>query len=214
MIQIIDLNLNIKGHQILSDVNITMREGMIYGLTGNNGSGKTMLMKCVCGLVKPTSGVVMVNNEVIGKDMDYIKDVGIIIENPGFIPYYSGMKNLRLLAEISGKADKAKIRKGMEMCGLDPDLKLPVKKYSLGMRQRLGIAQAIMEDQSVLILDEPMNGLDKEGAAAVRELLLQRKEEGRLIILASHNREDIDILCDEVFEVEKGRVRLLRDNGK
>lgn len=214
MIQIIDLNLNIKGHQILSDVNITMREGMIYGLTGNNGSGKTMLMKCVCGLVKPTSGVVMVNNEVIGKDMDYIKDVGIIIENPGFIPYYSGMKNLRLLAEISGKADKAKIRKGMEMCGLDPDLKLPVKKYSLGMRQRLGIAQAIMEDQSVLILDEPMNGLDKEGAAAVRKLLLQRKEEGRLIILASHNREDIDILCDEVFEVEKGRVRLLRDNGK
>lgn len=207
MIQIKDLNLDIKGHLILSDVNMTMQEGKIYGLVGNNGSGKSMLMKCICGFVRPTSGEVIVNDDVIGRDVDYIKDTGIIIENPGFIPYYSGMKNLKMLSEINGKADKNKIRETMEICGLNPELKLSVKKYSLGMRQRLGIAQAIMEDQSILILDEPMNGLDKEGVAAIRRLLLKMKEEGRLIILASHNREDIDVLCDEVFEVEKGKIR-------
>lgn len=206
MIQIKDLNLNIKGHRILSDVNITMEKGKIYGLVGNNGSGKTMLMKCICGFVRPTSGTVIVDGKVIGRDIDYIGDAGIIIENPGFIPYYSGWKNLKMLSEINGKADKEKIRKAMEICGLNPELKLPVKKYSLGMRQRLGIAQAIMEEQSVLILDEPMNGLDKEGVSAIRQLLLHMKEEGKLIILASHNREDIDILCDVVFEVEKGKV--------
>lgn len=207
MIQINDLNLNIKEHVILSDVNMAMFEGNIYGLVGNNGSGKTMLMKCICGFVKPTSGKVIVNDEVIGKDTDYIKDAGIIIENPGFIPYYSGIKNLMDLSGIRGKANKLKVRETMEICGLNPDRKLPVKKYSLGMQQRLGIAQAIMENQTTLILDEPMNGLDREGVEAVRELLLNMKKQGKLIILASHNREDIDILCDKVFNIEKGKVR-------
>ena len=202
MIQIKELNLSIKGRQILSNVNMDMHEGKVYGLIGNNGSGKTMLIKCICGFVKPTSGEVIVNDEVIGKDVDYIKDTGIIIENPGFIVYYSGIRNLKMLSAISGKADITKIRETMKMCGLDPDLKLPVKKYSLGMRQRLGIAQAIMEDQSILILDEPMNGLDRDGVAAVRTLLLEMKAKGKLIILASHNREDIDILCDEVYNIE------------
>lgn len=206
MIQIKDLNLNIKGHQILSDVNLDLEAGRIYGLVGNNGSGKTMLMKCICGFVRPTSGEVNVNGTVIGKDTDYIGDTGIIIENPGFIPYYSGRRNLKLLSEISRKADEEKIRATMELCGLEPDLKLPVRKYSLGMRQRLGIAQAIMEDPSILILDEPMNGLDREGVAVIRKLLLGLKEQGKLILVASHNREDIDILCDQVYEVEKGRV--------
>ncbi len=207
MIQVKDLNVTIKGKSILSDVNITMEEGKIYGLIGNNGSGKTMLMKCICGFVKPISGEILVNGKIIGKDIDYIQDTGIIIENPGFIPYYSGIKNLMMLSEISGKADKEKIKETMRMCGLDPELKLPVKKYSLGMRQRLGIAQAIMEDQTALILDEPMNGLDKEGVSAMRQLFLTMKQEGKLIILTSHNREDIDLLCDEVFEVEAGRIR-------
>ncbi|MDE6759700.1 MAG: ATP-binding cassette domain-containing protein [Lachnospiraceae bacterium] len=212
MIQINDLSLSIKGHPILSNVNMAMYEGNIYGLVGNNGSGKTMLMKCVCGFIKPTLGEVIVNGEVIGKDIDYIKETGIIIENPGFIMYYSGIKNLKMLSEISGKVDITKIRKTMETCGLNPDLKLPVKKYSLGMKQRLGIAQAIMEDQSILILDEPMNGLDKDGIAVIRNLLLDMKKRGKLILLASHNREDIDVLCDEVFDVEKGQVRQYRKN--
>lgn len=132
MIRIKDLNLNIKGHQILSDVNLDLEAGRIYGLVGNNGSGKTMLMKCICGFVRPTSGEVNVNGTVIGKDTDYIGDTGIIIENPGFIPYYSGRRNLKLLSEISRKADEEKIRATMELCGLNPDLKLPVRKYSLG----------------------------------------------------------------------------------
>lgn len=206
MIEINDMSLNIKGHEILSCVNMSMTEGNIYGLVGNNGSGKTMLMKCICGFVRPTSGAVIVHDEMIGRDVDYIKDAGVIIETPGFIMYYSGIKNLKMLSEISGISDMAEIREAMEVCGLNPDLRLPVKRYSLGMRQRLGIAQAIMEDPSILILDEPMNGLDKDGVETIRKLLIKMRDEGKLILLASHNREDIDILCDEVYEVEKGKV--------
>lgn len=206
MIEINDMSLNIKGHEILSRVNMSMTEGNIYGLVGSNGSGKTMLMKCICGFVRPTLGAVIVHDEIIGRDVDYIKDAGVIIETPGFITYYSGIKNLKMLSEISGKTDVAEIREAMEICGLNPDLKLPVKKYSLGMRQRLGIAQAIMEDPSILILDEPMNGLDRDGVETIRKLLIKMRDEGKLILLASHNREDIDILCDEVYEVEKGKV--------
>ncbi len=206
MIQVKNLNLSIKGRQILFDINLIMSEGKIYGLVGNNGSGKTMLMKCICGFIRPTSGEVIVNYEIIGRDTDYIKDAGIIIENPGFIPYYSGLKNLKMLYGIRQKADKEKIEEALEMCGLIPILKLPVKKYSLGMKQRLGIAQAIMEDQTILILDEPMNGLDKDGIDFVRKLLLTLKDEGKLILLASHNREDINILCDEVFTLENGKL--------
>lgn len=206
VIEINDISLNIKGHEILSRVNMSMTEGNIYGLVGSNGSGKTMLMKCICGFVRPTSGAIIVHGEMIGGDVDYIKDAGVIIETPGFIMYYSGLKNLKILSEISGKSDVAEIREAMEICGLNPDLKLPVKKYSLGMRQRLGIAQAIMEDPSILILDEPMNGLDKDGVETIRKLLIKMRDEGKLILLASHNREDIDILCDEVYEVERGMV--------
>ena len=198
------MTLQIKGKMILSDVDLTMEEGRIYGLVGNNGSGKTMLMKCICGFIKPTSGVITVDGKQVGKDVDFPKEMGIIIETPGFIPYYSGYKNLKLLAGLTGKKDTAHLRSVMELCGLDPGLRLPVRKYSLGMRQRLGIAQAIMEDQNCLILDEPMNGLDKRGVEDVRKLLLQLKEQGKLILIASHNKADIDILCDEVYEMESG----------
>ena len=207
MIEVQNVTLQIKGKTILSDANLTMEEGRIYGLVGNNGSGKTMLMKCICGFVLPTKGAVLSNGKKIGKDMDYLQDAGVIIETPGFISYYSGLKNLKLLAGLNGKKDTAHLSRVMELCGLDPGLRLPVRKYSLGMRQRLGIAQAIMEDQKYLILDEPMNGLDKNGVAEIRELLLKMKNENRLIILASHNREDIEILCDEVYEMEDGILR-------
>ena len=204
MINVENICLTLKNRDILTSVSITMEPGNIYGLVGNNGSGKTMLMKVICGLVKPTSGTVTCDGIIIGKDRDYLPDAGIIIETPGFISYYSGFKNLKFLAGIRGKIGNEEIRKAMEDVGLDPDLRLPVRKYSLGMRQRLGIAQAIMENPRYLVFDEPMNGLDKNGIAEARKLLLDRKAAGATIILSSHNREDIDILCDHVYEMEQG----------
>ncbi len=206
MIQVQEVSLTIKKRRILSDITMSLREGNIYGLVGNNGCGKTMLMRCICGFVKPTSGAVTVDGKIIGKNVDYLREAGIILETPGFIPYYSGFRNLKLLAGISSKPDKEKIKDSMRLCGLNPDLKLPVRKYSLGMRQRLGIAQAIMEDQRILILDEPMNGLDRHGVEDIRKLLLALKEEGRLILLTSHNMTDIEMLCDKVYEMDNGEL--------
>lgn len=206
MIEVQNVTLQIKGKTILSDANLTMEEGRIYGLVGNNGSGKTMLMKCICGFVLPTKGAILSNGKKIGKDMDYLQDAGVIIETPGFISYYSGLKNLKLLAGLNGKKDTAHLSRVMELCGLDPGLRLPVRKYSLGMRQRLGIAQAIMENPDILILDEPMNGLDNTGVQDIRGLLLELKAQGKTILLASHNREDISVLCDTVHEMDGGKL--------
>ncbi|MCD8301204.1 MAG: ATP-binding cassette domain-containing protein [Clostridiales bacterium] len=206
MITINDISLVLRGERILDHINLSMEAGNIYGLTGNNGSGKTMLMKCICGFVTPTSGEVIVDGKVIGKDMDYLPDAGVIIETPGFIPYYSGFKNLKLLADIRYRITDDEVRSAMTTVGLDPSVKLPVRKYSLGMRQRLGLAQALMEDPSILILDEPMNGLDKAGVEEIRKLLLMLKRKGKLILLASHNAEDICILCDEVYDIEAGAI--------
>lgn len=204
MIEIKDLSLTIKKTEILKHINITFEKGKIHGLIGRNGSGKTMLMKCICGFVRPTEGTVHVNGKQIGKDCDFPESVGIIIETPGFIPYYSGYKNLKLLADLNKKINGAQIKETMRQVGLDPDLKRHVRKYSLGMRQRLGLAQAIMENPDLLILDEPMNGLDKEGVADMREYLLKLKEQGKTILLASHSAEDISVLCDTVCEMDKG----------
>lgn len=204
IIKVNNINLKIGNTQILKNVDISFEKGKIHGLIGRNGSGKTMLMKCICGFVKPTAGTVFVADKQIGKDCDFPDSVGIIIETPGFIPYYSGYRNLKLLADLNRKIDKEKIYNTMQMVGLDPDLKLHVKKYSLGMRQRLGLAQAIMENPDLLILDEPMNGLDKDGVADMRKYLLNLKEQGKTILIASHSAEDIEILCDTVCEMDKG----------
>ena len=199
-----ELTLTIRDTEILKRITVHFNKGEIHGLIGRNGSGKTMLMKCICGFVRPTEGTVHVNGKQIGKDCDFPESVGIIIETPGFIPYYSGYKNLKLLADLNKKIDGAKIKETMRQVGLAPDLKRHVRKYSLGMRQRLGLAQAIMENPDLLILDEPMNGLDKEGVADMREYLLKLKEEGKTILLASHSAEDIAVLCDTVCEMDKG----------
>lgn len=204
LVQIVDVNLAIKKTTILKDVSISFEKGKIHGLVGRNGSGKTMLMKCICGFVKPTTGVIVVDNKHVGKDCDFPKNMGIIIETPGFIPYYSGYKNLKLLADLNKKISGEQVKAAMEKVGLDPNLKRHVKKYSLGMRQRLGLAQAIMENPDLLILDEPMNGLDKEGVQDMRTYLLELKEQGKTIILASHSAEDIEVLCDTVCEMDKG----------
>ena len=200
------LNLTIGKTQILKDINVEFEEGKIHGLIGRNGSGKTMLMKCICGFIKPTSGEITVDGKRVGKDIDFPKDMGIIIETPGFIPYYSGYKNLKLLAALNNKIGKEQVRDSMKKVGLDPDLKRHVKKYSLGMRQRLGLAQAIMENPKILVLDEPFNGLDKDGVKDMREYLLCYKEQGKTILICSHSAEDISVLCDTVHEMDKGQI--------
>ena len=207
MIQVKDVSLTLNKKQILKHVSMELKRGRIYGLTGNNGSGKTMLMKCICGFIKVDEGQIIADGKRIGKDVDYLQDAGVIIETPGFISYYSGMENLKVLARIRNKITVAEIKEAMAQTGLDPALRLPVKKYSLGMRQRLGLAQAIMEHPSILILDEPMNGLDKQGVEDVRKLLLSLREQDRTILIASHNAEDIRILCDEIYAMEQGEIR-------
>lgn len=204
MIQIKDVSLTIKKTEILKHVTVEFEKGKIHGLIGRNGSGKTMLMKCICGFVKPTEGEIFINGKQVGKDCDFPDSVGIIIETPGFIHYYSGYKNLKLLADLRKKITGEQVKEAMERVGLDPELKRHVRKYSLGMRQRLGLAQAIMEDPELLILDEPMNGLDKEGVADMRRYLLDLKKQGKTILIASHSTEDIEVLCDTVWEMDKG----------
>ena len=204
IIDINNIDLTIGKTNILKNITVSFDEGKIHGLIGRNGSAKTMLMKCICGFIKPTGGEITVDGKRVGKDVDFPKNMGIIIETPGFIPYYSGYKNLKLLAGLNNKISKQEIKKSMEQVGLDPDLKRHVKKYSLGMRQRLGLAQAIMENPKILILDEPFNGLDKDGVADMRKYLLELKERGKTILIASHSSEDIEILCDTVCEMDKG----------
>lgn len=185
--------------QVLQDISFSIPYGSIYGVVGNNGSGKTVLMKCICGFMKCDRGVIRVNGRQVGKEVDFPDHMGVIIETPGFIPNLSGYKNLKVLAALKGRIGKTEIRKTMQRVGLNPDMRKPVTKYSLGMRQRLGIAQAIMENPDVLILDEPFNGLDKYGVAQMRNLLKELKAQGKAILLASHNAQDIEELCDHVF---------------
>lgn len=205
-----NLTKKFKETKVLSDINISFSKGKIHGLIGRNGSGKTMLMKCICGLVPVTSGKVTINGKVVGKDIEIPENIGVIIENPGFIPGYSAYQNLYFLSRITSKIGKAEIRNAIQSVGLDPDNKKHVGKYSLGMKQRLGLAQAIMENPDLLILDEPMNGLDKDGVADMRKYLLNLKEQGKTIIIASHSAEDIEILCDTVCEMDKGSLVKLR----
>ena len=197
--------------RVLHSVSRDFASGQIHGIVGNNGSGKTVLMKCICGFLFPTEGEVSINGKVVGRDMDFPPDLGIIIETPGFLPGITGMKNLELLASLRGKIGLWEIAESIRRVGLDPNLKKPVGKYSLGMRQRLGIARAIMEDPSLLILDEPFNGLDKQGVLDMRKLILALKGEGKTILLASHNQVDIDELCDTVCEMDAGVMRMIRE---
>lgn len=209
IIEVKNVSLRIGKTDILKSLNISFEKGKIHGLIGRNGSGKTMLLKCICGFVKPTDGEITVDGKRIGKDCDFPDSVGIIIETPGFIPYYSGYKNLKLLADLNKKINGNEIKKSMEQVGLDPDLKRHVRKYSLGMRQRLGLAQAIMENPEILILDEPMNGLDKDGVKDIREYLKSYRDQGKTILIASHSAEDIEILCDTVCEMNKGILSVM-----
>lgn len=212
MISIENLNKQFKNQLVLNNINVKFSNGHIYGIIGRNGSGKTVLLKCICGFLKPTTGVISVNHKIVGKDIDFPENLGFIIETPGFLLNYSGYKNLKYLASIREKIDSNEIKESMSLVGLDSADKKHVGKYSMGMRQRLGIAQAIMEKPDILVLDEPMNALDKNGVEEMRRLFLKMKSEGKLILLTSHNREDIEILCDEVYEVEEGILNKLKEN--
>ena len=195
---------------VLNGVNVEFEAHKIHGLIGRNGSGKTVLMKCICGLTPITGGTVTVSGKRIGKDCEIIPNAGVIIETPGFLPNLSGYSNLKNLAALKGRIGKDEVRAAISKVGLNPDEKKHVGKYSLGMRQRLGLAQAIMEDPEILILDEPMNGLDKDGVKDMRQYLLDLKAQGKTILIASHSAEDIDVLCDTVCEMDKGLLTPIR----
>lgn len=201
-----NVSLKIKNETILANINLELEKGKIHGLIGRNGSGKTMLIKCICGFVKASEGNIYVDGVLIGKQTDFPKKCGIIIETPGFVPYYSGYRNLKILAGLNNGTSKEAVKKAMDDTGISYAAGKLVKTYSLGMRQRLGIAQAIMDDPDILFLDEPMNGLDKEGVEDMRKLFLGLKKQGKTILLVSHNSEDIESLCDDIHEIEKGKI--------
>lgn len=211
VIEVQNLSKSFGEEQVLKGVSRDFEIGKIHGIVGNNGSGKTVLMKCICGFLRPNGGRVLVNGKEVGWDMDFPDDLGIIIETPGFLPNLSGMKNLQILASLKKRASTDVIREVIRKVGLDPDSRKPVGKYSLGMRQRLGLAQALMEDPSILILDEPLNGLDKHGVVQIRELIKSLRTEGKTILLASHNQMDIDELCDTVCEMDGGVMTMVRE---
>lgn len=195
--------------EVLKNINISMDAGKIYGLIGRNGSGKTVLMKCICGFLTPTSGIVEIYGKDIREDESLLEKMGIIIETPGFLPEYSAYKNLKMLAMIRNRIDDEQIKEALKIVGLLPDSNKKVGKYSMGMKQRLGIAQAIMEDPDILILDEPMNGLDNQGVADMHMLLKEMRNHNKLILLASHNKEDISNLCDKVWVMDAGKLQEL-----
>ena len=198
--------------RVLHNVSRDFEAGKIHGIVGNNGSGKTVLMKCICGFLIPTEGRIIVNGKHIGVDVDFPQDLGLIIETPGFLPNLSGLKNLEILASLNRKIRLSEVAGAIRRVGLDPLMKKPVSKYSLGMRQRLGIAQAIMENPTLLILDEPLNGLDKHGVKEMRTLIRGLRDEGKTILLASHNQGDINELCDTVCEMDAGIMTIVRED--
>lgn len=210
IIEIINVSKNFGDEHVLIDISHFFEKGKIHGIVGNNGSGKTVLMKCICGFLRLDSGRIIVNHQEVGKDRDFPDDIGIIIETPGFLPQLSGFQNLKILASLRKKADDDTIYRTIKHVGLDPEMRKPVSKYSLGMRQRLGLAQALMEDPGILVLDEPLNGLDKHGVIHIRNIIKDLRNMGKTVILASHNQVDIDELCDTVCEMDAGKLTVIR----
>ncbi len=196
----------IKGKIILDNINLELVSGRIYGFVGENGSGKTMLFRAISGLMRLTSGQVSVDGQVLHKDISVLPGLGIIIENAGLYPELTGFDNLRQLAKINKKIDDEQIKEAIIRVGLDPDDKRTFRKYSLGMKQRIIIAQAIMEKPDILMLDEPTNALDENAVNIVRDIIDEERKRGALVLIASHNKEDIKLLCDEIYRVKDGKV--------
>ena len=205
-IKITDVNKTIKEAPLLRDINLEFTGGKVYGLRGKNGSGKTMLMRAICGLITPDSGIIDINGKILGKDISFPESIGVLIENPAFIGNYTGFKNLKVLASIQNRIGDEQIRKALEDIGLDPDDKRTYRKYSLGMKQKLGIAAAVMESPDIIILDEPINALDDVSVEKVHDILEEQKKRGAVIIIACHDKEELDQLSDEIIEISDGRI--------
>jgi len=203
ILEIQNLSKVIKERYLLKNIQLNVDKPGVYGIVGRNGSGKSVLFKAIAGLLVPTEGTVKVFDENIGKGK-FPNNFGALLDTPGFLPHYSGFRNLKLLASIQNRVTEEELREVISFVGLDPDDKVAVRKYSLGMKQRLGIAQAIMEKPKLLILDEPMNGLDESGVNDIRKMVLDFKRQGMTILLASHNAEDISLLCDVVYKMDNG----------
>ena len=210
MLEIKGLVKKFKNKIILDDIDLKMDYGNIYGFIGTNGSGKSVFFKVICGFLKATKGSIIINGKKLGKDLDFLPDLGVLIEKPGFIENYNQFQNLKYLAQIKKKIGDKEIEEILKKVDLNLNNYDKVKNFSLGMRQRLGIAQAIMEDQKIIILDEPFNGLDKEGAKQIKELILQLKAPDRLIMLTSHIEGDIDSLADYIYEFSNGKLEKIR----
>lgn len=213
-IKVKNLSKKLSNNIVLDDINIDLCSGKIYGFVGKNGSGKTMLMRAICGLILPTSGCVEIDGKVIGKDISFPESVGALIENPGFISSYSGFKNLKTLAQIKNEISDDDIISILEQVGLDPYNKKSFRKYSLGMKQKLGIAGAMMENPKLLILDEPFNGLDEESVDKVRQLIMERRGKDSLTIISCHDSDEIDKICDEIISIKLGKIVSVEDNKR
>ncbi len=205
-LEVINVTKIIDKKTILDNVNLKLKGGRIYGLRGKNGAGKTMLFRLMSGLILPTEGQVLIDGEELGKEISFPRSIGILIENPGYIPNFSGFKNLKMIGNIKGIIGDEKILDTMELLDLDPYSKKKVKKYSLGMKQKLGVAMAVMEDPDLILLDEPINALDEASVKIVHDLLQKHKKRGALILVASHDREELNLLADEILVMENGKL--------
>lgn len=203
-VEITKMTKVLKGKTILSNIDLTLKSGHIYGFYGQNGSGKSMLFRAVAGLIHPTKGTIVVFGKELGKDATFPESIGLVIESVGFWPYYTGLENLKVLASIRNKISDTEIRRAIERVGLLPDDKRTYRKYSLGMKQRLGIAQAVMEKPDLILLDEPTNALDEDGIELVRSLILEERNRGATILIASHNKEDLALLCEKCYKMKDG----------
>ncbi|MCD7723399.1 MAG: ABC transporter ATP-binding protein [Clostridiales bacterium] len=206
-IELKNINKTLKHREILSDITYTFESGKIYGLHGKNASGKTMLLRAICGLISLDSGSVMIDDKKLGTDIEFPESVGVIIENMTLLPEYTAYQNLKMLSKIKKIATDDDIKATLNSVGLDPDDKKKVKEFSLGMRQKLNIAQAIFENPQIILLDEPTNALDEKSVIAVRNILIDLRSKGKIIIIASHNKEDLDALCDKIILIEDGKIR-------
>ncbi|MGN0340903.1 MAG: ABC transporter ATP-binding protein [Lachnospira sp.] len=204
-IELTNVSKTIKGTVVLDNINLRMESGKVYGLKGKNGSGKTMLMRAICGLIS-TDGTVNINGEILGKEISFPRSIGVLIENPSFISNYTGFKNLKVLASIQNRINDEDIKNALIKVQLDPDDKRTYRKYSLGMKQKLGIAAAFMENPDIIILDEPINALDEAGAKQVHKILEEQKSRGAIIIIACHDREELEMLSDEIIEISEGKI--------